>query len=95
VHTETPWQIPKNWGSDGLEVAKLLIFLCTENVMIIVKKINQLDVTECFIALMIRPTCFGISMTIIRSSRLYVCYCRLWCAVLGCWLSGIRCRAAG
>jgi len=28
------------------------------------------------------------SIPIIRSSRLYVCYCRLWCAVLGCWLSG-------
>jgi len=27
-------------------------------------------------------------MPIIRSSRLYVCYCRLWCEVLGCWLSG-------
>ena len=26
----------------------------------------------------------GTSMPIIRSSRLYVCYCRLWCAVLGC-----------
>ena len=34
-------------------------------------------------------------MPIIRSSRLYVCYCRIWCAVLGCWLSGVRCRAAG
>jgi len=34
-------------------------------------------------------------MPIIRSSRLYVCYYRLWCAVLGCWLSGVRCRAAG
>jgi len=30
----------------------------------------------------------GISMPIIRSSRLYVCYYHLWCAVLGCWLSG-------
>ena len=37
----------------------------------------------------------GTSMPIIRSSRLYVCYCRLWCAVLGCWLSGVRCRTAG
>jgi hypothetical protein len=37
----------------------------------------------------------GTSMPIIRSSRLYVCICRLWCAVLGCWLSGVRCRAAG
>jgi len=24
----------------------------------------------------------GTSIPIIRSSRLYVCYCRLWCAVL-------------
>jgi len=32
----------------------------------------------------------GTSMTIIRSSRLYVCYCHLWCAVLvaGCRWSG-------
>jgi hypothetical protein len=37
----------------------------------------------------------GTSMPIIRSLRLYVCYYRLWCAVLGCWLSGVRCRAAG
>ena len=34
-------------------------------------------------------------MPIIRSSRLYVFYCRVWCAVLGCWLSGVSCRAAG
>ena len=35
-------------------------------------------------------------MPIIRSSRLYVCYYRLWCAVLGFWLSEeVRCRAAG
>jgi len=34
----------------------------------------------------------GTSMPIIRSSRLYECYYRLWCAVLGCWLSGVRCR---
>ena len=33
-------------------------------------------------------------MPIIRSSRLYVCYYRLWCAVLGC-LSRVRSRAAG
>jgi hypothetical protein len=37
----------------------------------------------------------GTSMPIIRSSRLYVCCCHLWCAVLSCWLSGDRCRAAG
>jgi hypothetical protein len=34
-------------------------------------------------------------MPIIRTSKLYVCYCRLWCAVLGCWLSGFSCRTAG
>ena len=34
-------------------------------------------------------------MPIIRNSRLYVCYYRLWCDVLGCWLSGVRYRAAG
>ena len=37
----------------------------------------------------------GTSMPIIRSSRLYVSYYHLWCAVLGCWLSGVRCRVAG
>ena len=26
---------------------------------------------------------------------LYVFYYRLWCAVLGWWLSGVKCRAAG
>ena len=34
----------------------------------------------------------GTSVPIIWSSRLYVCYCRLWCAVLDCWLSGVRCK---
>jgi len=24
----------------------------------------------------------------------YMCFYRLWCAVLGCWLSRVRCRAA-
>jgi len=38
---------------------------------------------------------FRAPMSIIRSSRLYACYCRLWCAVPGCWLSGFRCRVAG
>ena len=37
----------------------------------------------------------GTSMPIIRSSIPYVCYYRLWRAVLGCWLLGVRCRAAG
>jgi len=37
----------------------------------------------------------GTSMPIIRSSRLYVCYYRLRCAVLSCWLSGVRSRAVG
>jgi hypothetical protein len=34
-------------------------------------------------------------MPILRSLRLYACYYRLWCAVLGCWLSGVRRRAVG
>ena len=34
-------------------------------------------------------------MPIIRSSRIYVCICRLLCAVLGCLLSGVRCRQQG
>ena len=37
----------------------------------------------------------GTSIPIIRSSRLYMCYYRLWCALLDWWLSGVRCRAAG
>jgi len=37
----------------------------------------------------------GTFMPIIRSSRLYVCYYRLWCAVLGCSWSEVRCSAAG
>ena len=48
---------------------------------ICVEKENQLDATEWFIALIICSTCFGHFMPIIRSSRLYVCYYRLWCAV--------------
>jgi len=30
-------------------------------------------------------------MPIIRNSRLYLCYCRIWC---GCWWSAVRCWAA-
>ena len=37
----------------------------------------------------------GTSMPIIRSWKLYVCCYHLWCAVLGYWLLGVRCRAAG
>ena len=54
------------------------------------------DVTVCFIAFMIRSNVSSTSMPIIRSSRLtYICYFRLWCAVLGRWLSGVKCGAAG
>jgi len=35
----------------------------------------------------------GTSMPVIRSSRLYVCYYLLWCAMLGCWLSWVRCSS--
>ena len=61
-----------------------------------VEKKNQLDVTECFIALMIRSTCFGHFYAHHQEiETICVGYYRLWCAVLGCWLSGLRCRAAG
>ena len=58
----------------------------------VVKK-NQLDVTECFIALMICSTCFGYFYA--YHQRLYVFYYCLGCAVLCCWFSEVRCRAAG
>ena len=50
---------------------------------------NKLDTTEWFIALIICSTCSGTSMTIIRSSRLYVCVllppmvCSAWLLVVG------------
>jgi len=47
-----------------------------------VEKKNQIDVTEWFIALIIcSQHVSGTSMPIIRSSSLYVCYYRLWCAM--------------
>jgi hypothetical protein len=60
-----------------------------------VEKKNQLDVTICTLLHLCAQHVSGTSMTIIRSSRLYVRICRLWCAVLGCCLSGVRCRTAG
>ena len=42
-----------------------------------VGKKTQLDATEWFIALVI-STCFG---PIIRRSRLYLCYCHIWCVM--------------
>ena len=45
------------------------------------EKKNHLDATEWFFALIICSTSFGHFMPIIRSSRLYVCYYRLWCAM--------------
>ena len=54
-----------------------------------VEKKNQLDVTECFIALMMRSTCFGHFYAHHQElETICLCYYRLWCAVLGCWLSG-------
>jgi hypothetical protein len=58
-----------------------------------VEKKNQLDVTVCTLLHLYAQNVSGTSMPIIRSSRLHVCICRLWCAVLGCWLSEVRFRA--
>jgi len=38
------------------------------------------------------PTGGGRSVGIVRSRTKATEYYRLWCAVLGCWLSGVRCR---
>ena len=61
---------------------------------ICVGKKNQLDATGWFIALIICSTRFGHFYDHSSGARDYMCYYRLWCAVLGCWLSGVRCRAA-
>ena len=55
---------------------------------ICVEKKSQLDDTGALLHLWYAQQVSGTSMPINRSSRLYVCYCRLWCAVLGLWLSG-------
>ena len=45
---------------------------------------------------MIRSTCFGHFYANHQElETICVCYYRLWCAVLGYWLSGVRCREAG
>ena len=63
---------------------------------ICVEKKNQLDATERFIALIICSTCFGQFYAHHQElETICVCYYHLWCAVLGCWLLGVRCRAAG
>ena len=63
---------------------------------ICVEKKTRLDVIECFIELMICSTCFGHFHPHHQElETICVCYYRLWCAVLVCWLSGVRCRAAG
>ena len=56
---------------------------------------NQLDVTECFIALMIRSTYFGYFYAHHQELETICVLLPLWCAVLGYWLSAVRCRAAG
>ena len=60
-----------------------------------IEKKNHLDATELFIALIIRSTCFGHFYAHHQELETIVFYYRLRCAVLGCWLSGARCRAAG
>ena len=73
---------------------QLDVCLSVHRCICVEKKKNQLDVTECFIALMIRSTCFGHFYAHHQELETVCCYC-LWCAVLGCWLSGVRCKAAG
>ena len=59
------------------------------------QKKNQLDVTVCFIARMICSTCFGHFYAHHQELETILSCYRQWCAVLGCWLSGVTCRAAG
>ena len=59
-----------------------------------VEKKSQLDVTECFIKLTIHSTCFGHFYAHHQEHETICVLLRLWCAMLGCWLSGVRCRAA-
>ena len=59
---------------------------------ICVEKKTQLDGIECFIALMIRSTCFGHLYAHHQELEIILYNYRLWCTVLGCWLSGVRCR---
>ena len=72
-----------------LKLTKLDVCLSVHR-CICVEKENQRDATEWFIALIIRSTCFGHFY-----AHHHVHYYRLWCAVLGCWLSGVRCWTAG
>ena len=60
-----------------------------------VEKKNKLDATDRFIALIICLTCFGHFYTHHQELEVILCYYRLWCTVLGCWLPGVRCRAVG
>ena len=55
---------------------------------------NQLDVTAWFIALMTRSTCFG-HLYVHQQELETMCVLTAYGAVLGYWLSGVRCRAAG
>ena len=68
----------------------------SDNPYIYVEKKNQLDVTEFFIALMIHSTCFGHFYAHCQElETVCVLLPLMVCTVLGCWLSGVRCRIAG
>ena len=78
-----------------ITVWQLDVCLSVHNCICIEEK-NQLDATKWFLALIIRSTCFGHFYAHHQElETICVCYCHLWCAVLGCLLSGVRCRAAG
>ena len=67
------------FGYTSLLVLQKLDVCLSVHSCICVEKKNQLDATEWFIALAEHVS--GTSMSIIRSSRLYVCYYCLWHAM--------------
>jgi hypothetical protein len=68
----------------------LSVHLC-----ICIEKKNQLDATECFIALIIRSTCFG-HFYAHRQELETICVITVYgVRCLGCWLLEVRCRASG
>ena len=50
---------------------------------------NQLDATECFIALKICSTCFGHLHDHHQELETILCYCRMWCVLP--WLLVVGC----
>ena len=62
---------------------------------VVLEKKKQLDATERFITLIICSTCFG-HFYAHHQELETMCVITAYCVqYLGCWLSGVRCRAAG